>query len=92
MSEEKQKVRGRSKTLVGNVIADAKDKTVVVAISKQTKHPAYKKFVRRTKKYFAHDEKNECRAGDQVRIIETRPLNKLKRWRIQQIVHKAVQV
>ena len=78
------------KTREGRVVSSKMDKTVVVAITTQVKHPQYGKFVRRTKKYVAHDETNQCGVGDTVRIVETRPLSKTKRWRVQQIITKAV--
>lgn len=66
------------------------DKTVVVAIEKKVMHPVYKKFVRRRKKYKAHDEQNTCRIGDEVLISETRPLSKDKRWRVEKVLRRAV--
>ena len=71
------------------VSSDKMDKTVTVSIEWKEKHPIYGKFVRKTKKYHAHDEKNECQIGDTVRIMETRPLSKTKRWRVVEIVEKA---
>ena len=82
--------RKTKKTRQGLVVSSKMDKTVVVAITSQVKHPQYGKFVRRTKKYVAHDETNQCGVGDTVRIVETRPLSKTKRWRVQQIITKAV--
>mgnify|MGYP001181002206 FL=1 len=84
-----QKVRGRRKVRVGTVVSDKMDKTVVVAVETLIKHKLYGKFVKRTKKFKAHDENNECRIGDKVRIMETRPLSKDKRWRVVEIVEKA---
>ncbi|NLX69659.1 MAG: 30S ribosomal protein S17 [Clostridiales bacterium] len=84
-----QKVRGRRKVRVGTVVSDKMDKTVVVAVETLVKHKLYGKFVKRTKKFKAHDENNECRIGDKVRIMETRPLSKDKRWRVVEIVEKA---
>ena len=81
--------RNLRKTRVGTVVSDKMDKTVVVAIMTSVKHPLYKKIVKRTVKFKAHDEKNECRTGDRVRIMETRPLSKDKRWRVVEIVEKA---
>ena len=78
------------KTREGTVVSNKMDKTVVVSISRQVKHPQYDKFIRRTKKYVAHDEKNACNVGDKVRIVETRPLSKTKRWRVEEVVVKAV--
>jgi small subunit ribosomal protein S17 len=77
------------KTLVGKVVSDKMDKTVVVAIEDSVKHPMYGKIVKRTVKYKAHDENNECGIGDRVRIMETRPLSKDKRWRLVEIIEKA---
>ncbi|MDY7032438.1 MAG: 30S ribosomal protein S17 [Thermodesulfobacteriota bacterium] len=86
----KTKERGRKKTQVGIIISDAMDKTVVVRVEKLQKHPVYKKYLRRRAKYKAHDENNECRVGDKVVIIESRPLSKEKRWRVFRILEKAV--
>ncbi len=77
------------KTLVGKVVSDKMDKTVVVSIEDSVKHPMYGKIVKRTVKYKAHDENNECGIGDRVRIMETRPLSKDKRWRLVEIIEKA---
>ncbi|MGI6149480.1 MAG: 30S ribosomal protein S17 [Firmicutes bacterium] len=77
------------RTRVGTVISDKMDKTVVVSVERVVRHPLYGKTVRRTVKFKAHDENNECRVGDRVRIMETRPLSKDKRWRVMQIVEKA---
>ncbi len=77
------------KTLVGKVVSDKMDKTIVVAIADRVPHPLYKKIVKRTYKLKAHDENNECGVGDTVRVMETRPLSKEKRWRLVEIVEKA---
>ena len=77
------------KTRVGMVVSDKMDKTVVVAIIDNVKHPLYKKIVKRTVRLKAHDEKNECRVGDRVEVMETRPLSKDKRWRVIEIIEKA---
>ncbi|NLW55332.1 MAG: 30S ribosomal protein S17 [Firmicutes bacterium] len=77
------------KTRVGLVVSDKMDKTVVVAVERREQHPLYKKFIRRTTKFKAHDENNECRIGDQVQIMETRPLSKDKRWRVVSVIKKA---
>lgn len=82
-------VRSVRKTTVGRVVSDKMDKTVVVAIEDSVKHPLYKKVIKRTVKRKAHDEKNECGVGDRVRIMETRPLSKDKRWRVVDIIEKA---
>jgi 30S ribosomal protein S17 len=85
MSEE----RNFRKTRVGQVVSDKMDKTIVVAIIDSVKHPLYNKVIKRTYKLKAHDENNECRVGDRVRVMETRPLSKDKRWRLVSIVEKA---
>ena len=82
--------RNLRKTRVGKVISDKMDKTIVVAIEDHVKHPLYKKIVKRTYKLKAHDENNECRIGDRVKVMETRPLSKDKRFRVVEIVEKAV--
>ena len=81
--------RNLRKTRVGRVVSDKMDKTVVVAIKERVKHPLYGKIVNRTKTFKAHDEQNECGIGDTVRVAETRPLSKDKRWRVVEIVEKA---
>ena len=81
--------RNLRKTRVGMVVSDKMDKTVVVAIIDNVKHPLYKKIVKRTVLLKAHDEKNECRVGDRVEVMETRPLSKDKRWRVIEIIEKA---
>ena len=77
------------KTRVGKVVSDKMDKTVVVAVEERVAHPLYKKTVKRTYKLKAHDEENSCGVGDKVRVMETRPLSKDKRWRIVEIIEKA---
>ncbi len=81
--------RNLRKTRTGKVVSDKMDKTVVVAIADNVQHPLYKKIVKRTVKLKAHDEKNECRVGDRVLVMETRPLSKDKRWRVVEIIEKA---
>ena len=81
--------RNLRKTRVGVVVSDKMDKTIVVAIEDHVKHPLYGKIVKRTYKLKAHDEKNECGIGDTVKVMETRPLSKDKRWRLVEIVEKA---
>ena len=81
--------RNLRKTRVGVVVSDKMDKTVVVAIEDSVKHPLYKKVIKRTVKLKAHDENNECSIGDRVRVMETRPLSKEKRWRLVEIIEKA---
>ncbi len=80
--------RGSRKTRVGTVVSDKMDKTVVVSVSRTTRHPLYGKIIRRSKRYKAHDEGNQCRVGDKVRIMETRPVSKSKRWRVAEVVEK----
>ena len=81
--------RGYRKTRVGVVVSDKMEKTVVVAIKTKVRHPLYGKMVNRTRKFKAHDEENRCGIGDTVRIMETRPISKDKRWRIVEIIEKA---
>jgi small subunit ribosomal protein S17 len=81
-------MRGQRKELVGRVISDKMDKTAVVAVERTTRHRLYGKVLRRVKKYKAHDERNECRVGDRVRIIESRPLSREKRWRVVEILER----
>jgi small subunit ribosomal protein S17 len=81
--------RGLRKTKIGKVISDKMDKTIVVAIEGSVKHPLYKKIIKRTYKLKAHDEENICGVGDRVKVMETRPLSKEKRWRLVGIVEKA---
>ena len=82
--------RNLRKTRIGRVVSDKMDKTIVVAIEDHVKHPLYKKIVKRTYKLKAHDENNECKVGDKVKVMETRPLSKDKRWRVVEIVEKAI--
>ena len=81
--------RNLRKERVGTVVSSKMDKTIVVAVERKEKHPLYGKFVKKTTKFVAHDEKNECGEGDTVRIMETRPLSKTKNWRVEKIVEKA---
>ena len=81
--------RNLRKTRVGVVVSDKMDKTIVVAVKDSVQHPLYKKILKRTKKFKAHDENNECRIGDKVKVMETRPLSKDKRWRLVEIMEKA---
>ncbi len=81
--------RNIRKTEVGKVVSDKMDKTIVVAVEDSVKHPIYKKIIKRTVKLKAHDENNECSIGDRVRVMETRPLSKDKRWRLVKILEKA---
>jgi small subunit ribosomal protein S17 len=80
--------RNLRKVRTGKVVSDKMDKTIVVAIEDHVKHPLYKKIVKRTYKLKAHDENNECRKGDTVKVMETRPLSKDKRWRLVEVVEK----
>jgi small subunit ribosomal protein S17 len=82
----------RRQEKVGRVVSNTNDKTVVVAVQYIKRHRLYKKMLRRTSKFHAHDEHNECQMGDTVRIVETRPLSRLKRWRVAEIIQRAVQV
>ena len=84
--------RGRRRTLVGTVVSDKMDKTVVVKVDSIIKHPTYKKYMKRHVTYKAHDEENACAAGDKVLIVETRPMSKDKRWRVREIIGKHVGV
>ena len=80
---------GRRKTLTGVVMSDVNDKTVVIKVERRFPHPKYGKMVRKSKRFMAHDENNSCSMGDTVRIIESRPISKLKRWRVSEIIEKA---
>jgi len=81
--------RAHRKTRIGRVVSDKMDKTIVVSIETSVKHPLYKKIIKRTMKLKAHDENNECTVGDRVRVMETRPISREKRWRLVEIVEKA---
>lgn len=81
--------RNIRKSRTGTVVSDKMDKTVVVIVETKVKHPLYKKYVTRSNKFKAHDENNECREGDKVRIVETRPLSRTKHWRVERIIEKA---
>ena len=81
--------RNLRKTRTGKVVSDKMDKTIVVAVEDHVKHPLYKKIVKRTYKLKAHDENNECKIGDTVKVMETRPLSKDKRWRLVEIMERA---
>lgn len=85
-----ENIQRNKRELIGLIVSDKMDKSVVVQVERFVQHTVYKKFMKRYKKYHAHDETNECRIGDIVKIIETRPLSKLKRFRISEIVKKAV--
>ena len=81
--------RNLRKTRVGKVVSDKMDKTFVVAVVDNVKHPLYNKIIKRTRKLKAHDEENTCKIGDRVRVMETRPLSKDKRWRLVEVIEKA---
>ena len=89
MSEATVAVRGNRKERVGVVVSDVQDKTIVVNVERRTAHPLYHKVVKVSKKFAVHDENNEARKGDTVRIVETRPLSRNKRWRLVEIVARA---
>ena len=81
--------RNLRKVRVGKVVSDKMDKSITVSVERRVKHPIYGKFVKKTTKFVAHDEENQCGVGDTVRIMETRPLSKRKRWRLVEVVEKA---
>ena len=81
--------RNLRKVRVGKVVSDKMDKSIVVSVERRVKHPIYGKFVKKTSSFLAHDENNECGIGDTVRIMETRPMSKRKRWRLVEIIEKA---
>jgi len=84
------KKRGMNRQVIGTIISNKMDRTVVVQIERLVKHPLYKKYIRRRNKFMAHDKENACQIGDKVLITETRPLSKTKRWRVSRIIEKAV--
>jgi small subunit ribosomal protein S17 len=81
--------RNARKERIGVVVSNKMDKSIVVRVERRLKHPKYGKFVKRSTKFMAHDENNECQIGDTVRIMETRPLSKIKRWRLVEIIERA---
>ena len=83
-----KEVRGKRKIRVGEVVSDKMDKTITVAVKRRVKHPVYGKYISRTTKLMAQDDKNECHEGDTVKVMETRPLSRNKRWRLVEIVEK----
>lgn len=89
MEKESMVERKRRKVRVGRVTSDKMDKTAVVVIERLVKHPQYKRYIRRRKKYAIHDEENQCHVGDIVRFMEQRPVSKTKRWRLVEIVERA---
>ncbi len=86
---EEQAPAKRRRVMVGQVVSDKMDKTIVVLVSRRYKHPKYKKYVNERTKYKAHDENNDAREGDMVRIVESRPLSREKRWRLQEVTERA---
>ena len=84
--------KSNKKQLIGIVVSDSMDKTVVVKTSRKFPHPIYKKYINRSKKYYAHDSNNTCEKGDVVLIEESKPLSKLKRWRVKEIKEKAIKL
>ena len=89
---QQTKQPGIRKTVVGNVVSTKMQKTIVVEVERRKAHPLYRRVIRTTKKFYAHDEKNSAHVGDVVRLEETRPLSKLKRWKLQEIIRKAALV
>jgi len=81
--------RKKRKVRIGRVVSNRMQKTIVVAVKRSLRHPVYQKTIKRTSKLYAHDEKNECQIGDLVKVMETRPLSRLKRWRLLKVVEKA---
>ena len=81
--------RNLRKERIGIVVKDAMDKSIIVGVERRVKHPMYEKYVKKTSRFMAHDEKNDCGVGDKVRIMETRPLSKRKCWRLVEIIEKA---
>jgi small subunit ribosomal protein S17 len=91
MTVAHKKKRGQVKVRVGRVLSAKMDKTVIVAVEQISKHPVFRKYIRKQTKLYAHDKDNQCQEGDLVEIVESRPLSKLKRWRVSKIMEKAVQ-
>lgn len=89
MTEETAETRGRRKMMTGTVVSDSMQKTVVVTIERLVRHAEYGKYVRRRNRFKVHDEKNECKVGDVIRFMETRPMSKDKRWRFVDFVQRA---
>ncbi len=84
------KERGIKRQVVGTIVSNKMDKSVIVLVERMVKHPLYHKFIRRRAKFAAHDENNACHIGDKVRITESRPISKTKKWRVSEIIEKAV--
>jgi small subunit ribosomal protein S17 len=89
MNEQTSPQTSSRQTMVGKVVSNKMDKTVVVSVGKTTVHRLYRRYLKRTSKYYAHDEQNQCGVGDVVEIVASRPLSKQKRWRVQRIVERA---
>jgi small subunit ribosomal protein S17 len=89
MSDQQENAKTSRRTLLGEVVSDKMDKTVVVQVIRRKRHPRYKKYVQQRLRYKAHDEKNDARTGDKVRIIETRPTSREKRWAVQAVLERA---
>lgn len=89
MTSPEQQDRGARKERVGSVISDKMDKTIVVRVERRVRHAEYEKVITRSTRFYAHDEKNEAKVGDRVRIMETRPLSRLKRWRLVEVLERA---
>ncbi len=89
MSEQVESGRGRRQVMVGTVVSNKMDKTVVVSVEKTVMHRLYRRYLKRSNRYYAHDEGNQCGIGDRVEIVTSRPLSKLKRWRVRRVVEKA---
>ncbi len=89
MTEAAEMERGRQQTLTGVVVSDKMDKTVTVKVERTIMHRLYQRYMKRSRKYAAHDETNDCRIGDRVTIVASRPLSKNKRWRVREIVERA---
>ena len=87
--EQTTEQRGRRKVRMGVVVSDKMDKTIVVRVDRQVAHPIYKKIIKRTERFKVHDETNDCHVGDRVRIMETRPISKFKRWRVVEVLGRA---
>ncbi len=89
MSTVETKERGNRKERTGLVVSDVQNKTIVIEVTRRTPHPRYKKVIKVKKKYTAHDEENQAKIGDKVRVVETRPMSKVKRWRLAEIISHA---
>src|SRR5437868_12101952 len=89
LAEASAEARAKRKERVGKVVSDKMEKTVVVSLTRRVPHPLYKKYFKKTTKFVAHDEKNDAKTGDTVRIMETRPLSKTKRWRVIEVLERA---